>query len=81
MCSKNGVHILKFSIFPNSTARNGKPVMSAYAEALVNAGETVVENDMDADVAIIWSVLFQGNMQRNKQDWDHNRKNNKPVIV
>ena len=81
MCLRSGGHILKFSIFPNSTARNGKPIMSAYAEALTNAGETVVENDMDADVAIIWSVLFQGNMQRNKQVWDHYRKNNKPVIV
>ena len=60
---------------------NGKAVMSAYAEALVNAGETVVENDMDADVAIIWSVLFQGNMSRNKQVWEHYRKHNKPVIV
>lgn len=55
--------------------------MSAYAEALKNAGETVVENDMTADVAVIWSVLFQGNMQRNKEVWTHYRKHNKPVIV
>ena len=60
---------------------NGKSVMSAYAESLTNAGETVVENDMDADVAVIWSVLFQGNMYGNKQVWEHYRKNNKPVIV
>ena len=70
---------MKFSIFPKNTARNGIPVMSAYAESLKNAGETVVENDMDADVAVRWSVLFQGNMQRNKQVWDHYRKNNKKV--
>ena len=55
MYFQNGSLILKFSIFPNSTAINGKKIMATYAQALKNAGETVVENDMDADVA----KLFQ----------------------
>ena len=56
---------MKFSIFPNSTAMNGKKVMQSYAKSLKDAGETVVENDMEADVAIIWLVLFQGRMSSN----------------
>ena len=72
---------MKFSLFPNSTSLNGKSVMLAYENALKNAGEQVVHNDMDADVAVIWSVLFQGRMAQNEQVWNHFKKNNKPVIV
>jgi len=72
---------MKFSLFPNSTSLNGKREMLAYENALKNAGEQVVHNDMDADVAVIWSVLFQGRMAQNEQVWNHFRKNNKPVIV
>ena len=81
MYFQNGSLILKFSIFPNSTALNGKKIMATYAQALKNAGETVVENDMDADVAIIWSVLFQGNMSGNYKVWERFKAAGKPVIV
>ena len=43
--------------------------------------DTVVENDMDADAALIWSVLWYGKMGANKRVWDHYRAQNKPVIV
>ena len=33
------------------------------------------------DVAVIWSVLWNGRMTRNKQVWEQNRKLNRPVIV
>ena len=72
---------MKFSIFPNSTAINGKQIMQSYAKALINAGEIVVENDMDADVAIIWSVLFQGNMADNFKVWERFKNAGKPIIV
>ena len=72
---------MKFSIFPNNTSMNGKSVMSAYENALKNAGEEVVHDDMNADVAVIWSVLFQGRMAQNQYVWNHYRKENKPVIV
>ena len=81
MYFQNGSLILKFSIFPNSTAINGRKVMATYAKALKDAGETVVENDMDADVAIIWSVLFQGNMSGNYKVWERFKAAKKPVIV
>tara|TARA_Y100001936_G_C16041143_1_gene651634 strand:+ start:891 stop:1802 length:912 start_codon:yes stop_codon:yes gene_type:complete len=81
MFFQNGGLILKFSIFPNSTAINGRQVMQSYAQSLRDAGETVVENDMDADVAIIWSVLFQGNMSGNYKVWERFKSAGKPVIV
>ena len=55
--------------------------MAIYAQALKDAGETVVENDMNADVAIIWSVLFQGNMSGNYKVWERFKASGKPVIV
>ena len=72
---------MKFSIFPNHTAINGKQIMQSYSQALKDAGETVVEDDMTADVAIIWSVLFQGRMSSNFKVWERFRAANKPVIV
>ena len=72
---------MKFSLIPNNTSRNGKTIMESYEHALKQAGETTVYNDMDADVAIIWSILFQGKMKPNKEVWEHYRKQNKPVIV
>ena len=72
---------MKFSLFPNDTSRNGKSIMTAYEYALKQAGEHVVYNDMNSDVAVIWSVLFQGRMKPNKLVWDHYKRNNKPIIV
>ena len=43
--------------------------------------DNIVENDMDADAALIWSVLWHGKMSANKCVWDHYRAHNKPVIV
>jgi hypothetical protein len=37
--------------------------------------------DMDADVAVIWSALWQGRMARNKTVYDHYRSQQKPVII
>jgi hypothetical protein len=36
---------------------------------------------MDADAAIIWSVLWSGRMAANKQVYEHYRKQGKPVII
>jgi hypothetical protein len=36
---------------------------------------------MDADAAVIWSVLWAGRMAANQAIWDHYRQENRPVIV
>ena len=41
----------------------------------------VVENDMSADCAVIWSCLWAGRMAPNKEIYEHFRSQNKPVII
>ena len=69
---------MKVSLFTNYGALNSPPIFKAFAEGCT---ETVVYNDMDADVAVIWSILFSGRMRQNKQVWDHFKSQNKPIIV
>lgn len=69
---------MRVSLFTEYGALNSAPIFSAFAEG---CDETVVYNDMDADVAVIWSVLFAGRMAGNKKVWEHFKRQNKPVIV
>ena len=78
-----------FCLYTDNGALNSKPVFDAFAKSLKDAGHTVIYNEpyrvMDHydnyDVAVIWSVLWNGRMAQNKQIWDVNRRLNKPVIV
>jgi hypothetical protein len=72
---------MKFSLFKEYGALNSKPVFEAFEHSLRSAGHTVVYNDMNADVAVIWSVLFYGRMAKNKDVWNSFRKNNRNVVV
>lgn len=72
---------MKFSLWTQNGALNSKPVFDAFKHSLIQAGHTVYENRPDADVDVIWSVLWSGKMSRNKQIWDAAQANNKPVIV
>ena len=60
---------------------NSKPVFEAFEHSLRKAGHIVTESDMHADVAVIWSVLFNGRMTGNKPVWDYYTKTGKKVIV
>jgi len=78
-----------FCLYTDYGALNSKPVFEAFAQSIINAGHTVIYNEpyrvMDHynnyDVAVIWSVLWNGRMSKNRQVWEINRNNNKPVIV
>tara|TARA_E500000081_G_C6139606_1_gene359366 strand:- start:101 stop:931 length:831 start_codon:yes stop_codon:yes gene_type:complete len=72
---------VKFSLFTHNGALNSKPVFEAFAQGVSTLGHEVVYNDLDADVAVIWSVLWHGRMSANKNVWDHFKKQNKKVIV
>jgi hypothetical protein len=50
-------------------------------DSLRNAGHTIEPNSMDADAAIIWSVLWSGCMAANQGVWSHYNAMGKPVIV
>ena len=78
-----------FCLYTDYGALNSKPVFEAFAQSVVDAGHTVIYNEPyrvmnhynNYDVAVIWSVLWNGRMSKNKQVWDINRNNNRPVIV
>jgi hypothetical protein len=72
---------MKFSLFKEYGALNSKPVFEAFEQSLVAAGHTVCESDMHCDVAVIWSVLWNGRMSGNKPVWDYYRKTGRNVVV
>ena len=54
--------------------------MSAVKNSLERAGFNVVADNYDADIAVIWSVLWAGRMAKNQQVYEHYRSLNKPVV-
>lgn len=69
---------MKVSLFTDYGALNSPPIFKAFAEG---CSEDIVYNEMDADVAVIWSILFTGRMRKNKLVWDHFTSQNKPIVV
>ena len=71
---------MKISYFPNNLPGNADEVYPQVLDA-IRETDILVEQDMNADAALIWSVLWYGRMAGNKRIWDHYRSQNKPVIV
>lgn len=67
--------------FPLQCAQNSGPVMAAMLSSLRRNGIEVVQDSMDCDAVIIWSVLWAGRMSKNKDVYEHYRAQGKPVIV
>jgi hypothetical protein len=72
---------MRVAYFPNQCAQNSVPVMQAMLDSLRHAGHTVEPNSLDADAAIIWSVLWAGRMSANQSVWTHYRSLDRPVII
>ena len=68
------------SHFPNNLPGNNTLVYPQLIEA-ISKTDTLVKGKMDADAALIWSVLWFGQMGKNKEVWDRYRAQGKPVIV
>ena len=66
--------------FPLQCALNSKPVIAAVLDSLSNHGFDIDIGSYDADIAVIWSVLWSGRMELNRQVYEHYRKHNKPVV-
>lgn len=66
--------------FPLQCALNSGPVITAVVGALRRHGFDVVTNSLDADIAVIWSVLWAGRMTANRSVYEHYRNTNRPVI-
>jgi len=72
---------MKFSLWTQYGAINSKPVFDAFRTGCRSLGFITDDNTNDADVDVIWSVLFSGRMAPNKTIWDRNRRMDKPTIV
>ena len=73
---------MKISINTRFGSINSKPVFEAFIKSLQNAGEKVLINsDDNCDVAVIWSILWQGRMHGNRRIWETYQSKKKPVIV
>lgn len=72
---------MKLSYFPNNFALNSAPVLRAFLDGIQRLGIHSTENSMDADIAVIWSMLWAGRMRSNEQIWNHYRSQNKPVLI
>ena len=72
---------MHIAYFPNYIAQNGSAVLSAFLDGCHRQGISTIEESLDADAAVIWSVLWHGRMSANHEVWSYYRKQNKPVIV
>ena len=73
---------MKIEVWTQHGPLNSEKIFKAFTKSLEEAGDEVILNTpSDADVAVIWSVLWQGRMRNYKQIWERYRKANKPVVV
>ena len=72
---------MRVAYFPNQCAQNSVPVLQAMLNSLRRNGHSIEQNSMDADTAVIWSVLWSGRMAANQAIWNHYRQAGRPVIV
>jgi hypothetical protein len=72
---------MRFGLFNKFGALNSQPVFAAFQQGLDKLGLTHSSHDMSADVAVIWSVLWNGRMKNNQAVWQAFRSTNRPVIV
>jgi len=73
--------IINLAYYPDQCALNSAPVMKAFLDSCRTAGITPVENSLDCDAVVIWSVLWNGRMAKNKEVYEHYRSQDKPVII
>jgi hypothetical protein len=66
--------------FPLQCALNSGPVISAVLRSLEHAGFKIDPNSYDADIAVIWSVLWNGRMAANQDVHRYYRSKGRPVV-
>lgn len=66
--------------FPLQCALNSGPVISAVMESLQHAGFEIETSSYNADVAVIWSVLWNGRMIANQDVYRYYRSKGRPVV-
>jgi len=69
------------TLFDQYGAINSRPIFTALRQGLAASGIKCSSMDMNADVAVIWSLVWAGRMKHNHAVWQHFRQSGRPVIV
>lgn len=72
---------MRISYFAKQTALRSEPIWTTFLNSCKSLGIIPEENSLDADCALIWSVLWKGRLLENKKVYDHYRTLNKPVFI
>ena len=73
---------MKIEAWPIHGPLNSKDIFKKFINSMQATGEEVhINKETNADVAVIWSVLWRGRMQSYKGIWERYRSEGKPVIV
>jgi len=74
---------MRIEIWPKHGPLNSRNIFDAFIHSLQQSGEDLYINRKadNADIAVIWSVLWRGRMQNYKEIWERYRRLGKPVIV
>jgi len=70
---------MKFKLYRNYGALNSPPIFDAFENGVKVLGHEIVENN--EDVAVIWSVLWNGRMLQNHSVYLKCQQQNIPVII
>lgn len=72
---------MRIAYFPNQTALQSEPVWRAFLDGCRQLGIEPVEGVKNADMAVIWSVLWNGRMRLNESIYNHYKNLGKPVFI
>jgi hypothetical protein len=70
---------MKFKLYRSYGALNSPPVFDAFEQGIKALGHEIVE--INEDVSVIWSVLWQGRMAPNQLVYQDCLNKRKPIII
>lgn len=70
---------MRFKLYRQHGALNSPSIFDAFQQGLLAQGHQVV--DSNEDVAVIWSVLWNGRMSSNQQIYEKCIRENKPILI
>ena len=70
---------MKFKLYREFGSLNSVKVFDAVEKGLRNCGELIVSSD--EEIPVIWSVLWNGRMERNKLVYERCRRERRPIMI
>lgn len=72
---------MKISLFTQYGALNSVPIFDAFEAGAKKIGLNTVRNNLDAEILVIWSVLWAGRMKGNQEIWNLAKKEGKKLVI